>query len=517
MLRALLIVLFSHLVWAQPALVQDVSSGEVGTALDQAVQRATWGQFWGAVMVQRDGELLLCKGYGRARRDSDAPVSADSLVDLASVSKAFTAAAILRLEMAGKLKTSDPIALHLPDVPENKKAITLHHLLSHTSGLGEATSFPREDHRDGVVRAILAAPVAAPPGTVFEYSNAGYFLLAAIIEHVSGTTYDAFVRDEVLRRAGMNSGGWHADPSLDPGMNTDRIAVDQRSGRGWRGVGTAIECPYPLTWGYRGSGGIVTSARAMFAWDRALREDDLLAPPQRTKMFTPGLNDYGYGWIVRDDGAGRIATHSGGVAGFGVWFTRWLDADTSVFVVTNGIHDVKGVHDALVGVLYPETAQGPRVTLRPGLTAIGEHGISKCDQTTPSAAPRGARVVVAFTTPDAPAPYIEIDLPRPGAKALLTQLRAAIKGEPPKSTAFPPIDAAIYTMPYRPRDGVFEVSGPDLRISAMPGTPHADADASARASIIIIDEAKSFWPVIVKMDKGLAADLADQMEQALKP
>lgn len=510
------IVLLVLCVLSGAVNAQEVVSGEAGRSLDDAIRRATWGQFWGAAMVQRDGRLLLCKGYGIARRETLAPNTADSLFDMASVSKAFTGAAILRLEMAGKLSTSDPIGKHLPGTPRDKSGITIHHLLTHTSGIGEPRFESLRDERDAVVSEILSVRAARPPGEAYKYSNAGYFLLAAIIEHASGVSHDQYVRDEVMRAAGMTVGAWQGDASLPMELDTDRVDSG-RSHRGLTVLGSASVCPYPMTWGYRGSGGIVTSARQMYAWDRALRGETLLDKTRIEKMFTPALDDYACGWEMKVDGVGRIASHSGSVAGYRVWFSRHLDRDASIFVVTNGSHDVKMVHDALGAALFPYEVATFRAVFRPGSYAMNEHKMVKApERSTISAAPEGGGVVVRVKEPDAEA-LVSLYLSVSKAKEVVAQIRkAAARGSGKAVSASPPLDAAIYCLPYTINDGVFEVGGEGVELNVMAGTPHADADANLRISMVIQDEPRRFWPMILKIDRGMASGLADEIEAAAK-
>jgi CubicO group peptidase (beta-lactamase class C family) len=152
-----------------------VVSGELGRKIDEFMTRLeAWG-FSGAIIVAKDGQIALSKGYGLADREKQVPFTPDTASSIGSITKQFTAAAILKLEMQGKLKVGDPIGKYLPDVPPDKAGITIHHLLTHTAGFrgdfGGRDSDPIS--RDDLVKLVLAAPLKFKPGEQHEYSNEG--------------------------------------------------------------------------------------------------------------------------------------------------------------------------------------------------------------------------------------------------------------------------------------------------------------------------------------------------------
>ena len=165
------------------SLLAQLAEGELGRRLEGAVPK----DFWGAVLVARDGRVLYARGYGRADK-SGQPVTLDSLFDIGSVSKQFTATAILKLEEQGRLATADSIAKYFVDVPADKKVVTIHHLLTHTSGIPHDITLGEAEYRerDAMVASVLKADLRSEPGTEFRYSNIGYFLLAALVERTSG-------------------------------------------------------------------------------------------------------------------------------------------------------------------------------------------------------------------------------------------------------------------------------------------------------------------------------------------
>lgn len=178
--------------------VPDIVRGDIGRKLDTYLTRATFFGFSGVVAATRDDSILLRKGYGLADRERGVTFTSGTAIDIGSLAKQFTAAAILKLEAQGRCSTTDPIIRFFDRIPEDKRAITIHQLLTHTSGVVRDVSIDGES-REVVVRQILSMPLRLEPGARFAYSNAGYKLLAAIVEVVSGERFDVFIR-RVTRR-----------------------------------------------------------------------------------------------------------------------------------------------------------------------------------------------------------------------------------------------------------------------------------------------------------------------------
>lgn len=513
MTRALRVVaaIVGLLGWAFPSPGQDVVEPGMGESLDRAIRAETYGQFWGSAMVVYEGRLVLAKGYGLANRELR-PITADSLLELASVSKAFTAAAVLRLEMRGVLSTADPISKHLDGVPPDKAGVTIHHLVTHTSGIGQPTTMFEKDEREAAVRVLLAAPVETQPGTAHAYSNAGYWLLAAIIERATGKTFEDVVREEVLRPAGMLASACQTDPALALDRCVDRVIRGKASG-------SAGVCPYTYVWGYRGSGGIVTSARDMFAWDRALRGDTFLSAEAKAKMHAPALNAYAYGWEVRTGVMGREASHTGGVAGFAVAFTRYLDADAAILVMTNEPHNPVMLSRALTRVLFPGSVESVSATLRPSVHGADEHGMSVIPgNATYTASPsKGGGVEVRFAAPGHD-PALVLRLSKPTALRVAGELNDAAKhAAAAQMTPNPPVRVEVYTGVYKGRAEPIEVEGPEVALAVQSGTPHPEPGGHARVTIIVQDPVSKFWPVFVKLASTEAEGLASAMLKALSP
>jgi CubicO group peptidase (beta-lactamase class C family) len=251
-----------------------------GSSLDAIVLSRELGQFWGQVLVAKGGRIILAKGYGLAD-SSLKPLDDRTIMDVGSIAKQFTAAAILKLEMVGKLSTDDPVSHFFPDAGGDSDRITLYQLLSHTSGLSDANqaiqqlNFP---DRDLAVRRAMNSTRNGPPGDRFEYCNGGYVVLAAVIEVASGQSFEDYMHAELFRPANLTSTGFLGnDPRLDLSNTAARI-VEAGSrprrttimGDGWG-------------WGFKGCGGVLTNVHDLLAWDRALRGNSILDETGRAK------------------------------------------------------------------------------------------------------------------------------------------------------------------------------------------------------------------------------------------
>lgn len=334
------IVLAAATAAQKPAVQRPAAAtvhGKLGEALDAIVGRfdADAGGFSGVVLVARDGKIVLEKGYGLHDAATGKTIAVDSLWDWASVTKQFTAAALLRLQDKKKLSLDDPLHKHWPKAPADKKAITVRHLLNHTSGI--QSGFRSEwqwdaDDRRSLEELVLSLPVESAPGSKHDYSNSGYAFAAALVEKLSGKTFEDYCRQELFRPAGMEDAGMIGDQDLD----LDRVPKIAR-GTGFTDRPAEFRFAYgnTLTWGYRGCGGVVATVRDMFAWDQALRGTKVLSARARKELFTPAKEAYALGWTVRRLPAGECAYHSGGVLGVVTMYYRLLEQDVVVALACN--------------------------------------------------------------------------------------------------------------------------------------------------------------------------------------
>lgn len=346
-----------------------VIQGELGKKIDAYLTRITPLGFSGALLVAKDRNVILNKGYGMAIRSENIPNTSETVFSIGSITKQFTAAGIMKLEMQGKLSTNDSISRYFEDVPEEKKAITLHHLLTHTSGLIDFTGFDyQEVQREETVKKILDALLQFKPDERFSYSNAGYSLLAAIIEKVSGKTYEQFLHEYLFKPAGMSFTGYRI-PEWDK-----RVVAHWYVGEKDNGI--PLEKPYPF-WNLLGNGGILSTTEDMYKWHLALLDDNILSAEAKKKIFTPYLNDYGYGWDVLQTERGILIQHDGGsMLGNSAEMRRYLNAGIVTILFCNQSFGKRSLMDAVRDKI--ETLVfGGEVTLPPPVKTVDQNKLQK--------------------------------------------------------------------------------------------------------------------------------------------
>jgi CubicO group peptidase (beta-lactamase class C family) len=289
-----------------------------------------------AVLVMRDGEVLLRRAYGLSDVEHGVASTPATNYRLASISKQFTAAAILLLAGEGRLALEDGIRTWLPELPPATDGVTLHHLLSHQSGVVDYEDLipagATVQVRDADVLALLAPEDRTyfPPGSAYRYSNSGYALLALVVERAVGAAFQDVLRDRIFLPLGMDA----TLARVDEGPRVPRRAYGHGLDDGrWTRTDQSI------TSAVLGDGGIYSSIDDLAAWLRALDGDRLLPPgakrlatsPQVAVTDEPGVDAYGYGWRI---GPGTL-WHSGETMGFRNVMVRWPEEGLTVIVLTN--------------------------------------------------------------------------------------------------------------------------------------------------------------------------------------
>ncbi len=489
--------------------VADVVEGQTAAKIDRDIQAAHLGTWWGAVGVQVEGRTILAKGYGLANKGL-APITADSLFDIGSVTKQFTAAAILRLEMDGKLTTDDRVAMWVDDVPRENQGITIYHLLTHTSGISQKdVAFGGEDSGPSAARANMSARARHAPGEEWEYSNSGYFTLAAVIERASGQTYEAYLKEHIFEPAGMKSTAIMGDPSM---FEAERLT--DRMGPKGKAVGNAAKWPYPVKWGYIGAGGVVSSVNDMLAWDRALRTDSVLNGAAKAKYFKAFKHNYACGWECEDSAAGALVTHSGGVQGYATWFTRYLEKDAAIVVLTGFERNPREVEQLIRADLFPDSGPALGVLMRPGQFELNEwKGCTIKEGLGINVRREGGAAVIEVMAGGKPKPAATLTLSVHQMKALKGRLSTAISGKGEGEKIEPPA-CDLYTRPYEAKDGEISLSGDDISCTIMPSVSEgsgAGGHVDARITLVVVDEANSFWPLMLRMDMAMAKSLLEKL------
>jgi CubicO group peptidase (beta-lactamase class C family) len=291
--------------------------------------------FSAAVLVADRRGIVLRAGYGQANDVDGIPVTAGTIFDIGSIAKQFTAAAVLYLESQGLLDIRATIDRYLEKVPDDKKEITLHHLLTHTAGF--VNDHSEDDlaplNKDGALRTIFGLSLGFEPGTEYCYANSGYTLLAAIIEVLTGVEFPHFMRDNFFRPVMMESTGFYNhDLTGKPVANTYFNAEDQGIPSEWPG-------PY---WGVMGNGGVLSTVDDLYSWWQALQNHEVLSPGQTEKLFTRHVEEfprsyYGYGWTLQETPFGELIMHNGGGIGGNSEFAFYRDHGIIMIITSNRI------------------------------------------------------------------------------------------------------------------------------------------------------------------------------------
>jgi CubicO group peptidase (beta-lactamase class C family) len=306
------------------------SEGDAGRQIVEFAMAAESVGFSGAVLAATGGRVVAAVGVGSADLDGRIRNTPSTLFEIASATKPFTAAAVLRLVEQGRLRLDDSIARFLPGVPEDCRSITVQHLLQHTSGIPGTNSAGGGDDVEKVLPLFLRGGPRHPPGTHWEYWNQGYALASEIIARAAGKDYTAFCKEALFAPAGMTATRFTGDPAPE-GMTV-------ATGRSVRGLPrSALDHPYG-SYGlqYRGMGGVVTTVWDLWRWDRALHGGRILKADSKAKLFEPGLNNYALGWFVRTNASGKLVySHGGAVRGFVCELRKYPDTNGCLFVVCN--------------------------------------------------------------------------------------------------------------------------------------------------------------------------------------
>jgi CubicO group peptidase (beta-lactamase class C family) len=346
--------LFVNLVTGQENEITGKIHGALAKKLDAHLSQLVGKGFSGAILVAKKDKILLTKGYGLADREKQIPVTTATIFPIGSVTKQFTAAAILKLEMQGKLNVNDYITEYFKDVPSDKSKITIHQLLTHSSGIPfRAGRCGAEPTIDDFVKVIFSSALDFEPGTNYRYSNSGYALLGAIVKIASGESYEQYLNKNLFKPAGMLNTG-----TFLPKYSVSDIATGYRAGQKW---GFA----YEKLWGYtelpvkeqRGEpcglpyGGILSTVRDLYKWHKALEEEKIFSKAVKQKMFASHVREgegatsfYGYGWtIFPTPRKTKLIAHNGDVNDvFEADFRQYVDEDVVYILLTNSLYLEQG-------------------------------------------------------------------------------------------------------------------------------------------------------------------------------
>jgi len=292
----------------------------------------------GAVfLVAKAGQPVYLKAFGLANLELEVPMTPENVFEIGSMTKQFTAVSILLLEEQGKLQLDDLITKFIPDYPTHGKTITIHHLLTHTSGIKSFTgmkSLRTIERQDLTPKELVDffknEPMDFEPGAEFKYNNSGYVILGYVIELVSGQSYADFVQEHIFQKLGMNASQYASHTQVIP----NRAYGYHQKGHYVNKNYVSLSLPYA-------SGSLMSGANDLLIWNEALKNDRLLKAETKAKLFRSySLNNgdkinYGYGWHIVSLGESASYEHGGSIFGFKSMGVYLPDQDIYVVGLTN--------------------------------------------------------------------------------------------------------------------------------------------------------------------------------------
>ncbi|MBQ1378347.1 MAG: beta-lactamase family protein [Lachnospiraceae bacterium] len=347
------------------------------TIMESLARKACEKDSFNGTWLYAENGVIVSKGTcGWRDPEGVIPLEEDTVFQLASVSKQFTAAAVMLVRRAGLLSLDDEITKYFPEIPY--PGVTVRHLLTHTSGIPDYfddadwfINIWKKENRvpgnDEIVRFLCetkAEPYGAP-GEKFVYSNTGYNLLALLVERLSGVPFEVFLQKNIFEPAGMSSTRCcHIRRDGAPFENYARAAVYE-DGRFVSDVDSEESRDVTAFDGLNGDDYVYTNIFDMFRWDRVLREGSVLTHEEQRMMYTPVVlnsgepfededgDSYGFGWfLTKDEAFGFIVSHSGGMPGVHTWFKRFIDTDRMLVILCNREELDARAHEGLFAGLY---------------------------------------------------------------------------------------------------------------------------------------------------------------------
>jgi len=354
--------------------------------LDELLNLYTeYGQFNGSVLVAEKGEIIYKKGFGFANMEWNIPNQSDTKHRLGSLTKQFTSMLIMQLVEEGKLKLHVPISTYLPDYPKsNGDIITIHHLLTHSSGTPNYTSFANFDRNltrdpyspEDFVKIFADSALLFRPGEKDSYSNSGYFLLGFIIEKVTGKSYEQVLQENILSPLKMNNTGYDHHGTI----LKNRASGYEKNGDIYMNA-SYLDMSIPYA-----AGSMYSTVEDLYLWDQALYTNQLLSKESMDLIFTEHISSsgYGYGWgvskrdIAKTGDSLIVIGHQGGINGFNTLITR-IPSDKNLVVLFNntGGAPLSKMNTAIKAILYGTAYNMPTKSLAKSLMKIiQEKGIS---------------------------------------------------------------------------------------------------------------------------------------------
>lgn len=349
-----------------------------------------YGQFNGSILVAVGGEVIYKKGFGLANMEWNIPNQTNTKHRLGSLTKQFTAMLVMQLVEKKKIKLDAPISEYLPDYPKpNADVITIHHLLTHTSGIPNYTSIPKFQGNlnlhsykpEEFITFFADSTIQFKPGTKFSYSNSGYYLLGVIMEKVTGKSFEQLLKENITIPLSMNDTGYD---------HHGTILMNRASGyqREWNDTNLNNASYLDMSVPYA-AGAMFSTVEDLYRWDQALYNCQLLSKENSELMFKEHIQSsssyYGYGWnianisIGNSDWSVKVLTHGGAINGFHTMLTRVPSREILVVLLNNtGMQPLNEINKAILGILYDQTYNLPAMSLANTLfEIINEKGIDE--------------------------------------------------------------------------------------------------------------------------------------------
>jgi CubicO group peptidase (beta-lactamase class C family) len=292
--------------------------------------------FSGTILLASKGTPVVSKGYGFANIEWQLPNTPQTKFRIGSLTKQFTSMVVMQLREQGKLKLEDSLCQFVAPCPEAWKPVTIHHLLTHTSGIPSYTGLAEwrkvnmvPKTVDEMVGFFRDLPLQWTPGEKFAYNNSGYFLLGIVIEKVAGKKYEEVVREQIFKPLGMENSGYDWSATIIP----QRAAGYSGRAPAIRNA-AALDMQQPYA-----AGSLYSTTEDLLKWDQALYTEKLLPAAAKEIMWTPFKENYAYGWGIQTASAAnfghRRISHTGGINGFSSIIIRQPDANVTAIVLTN--------------------------------------------------------------------------------------------------------------------------------------------------------------------------------------
>ena len=318
------------------AFGQQDTSKTITQKLDEFLKSAvTANKFNGTAIVAQKGQILLSKGYGFKNVAANTLNDTNSIFQIGSITKSFTAIVILQLQEQGKLSVQDKLSKFFPDYPQGDK-ITIQHLLTHTSGIYNYTDDIDENDtaivcypvsKDRVLAVFKNKQPAFRAGKYFQYSNSGYFLLGMIIEKITGMPYEAVVRQIIFNQLQMNHSGFDFKNMADANKTQGYVLLTKDT----------IKVNYTIdSTVYFSAGAMYSTTNDMYKWAQAISSHSLLTELSWKQAFTPVKGNYGYGFKIKNTIYGKkYISHDGGLLGYTSDFIYFPDDDVTIILLNN--------------------------------------------------------------------------------------------------------------------------------------------------------------------------------------